>query len=60
MIVRTVAALSLLALTGCATAPTAASYAKPGFVTEVRDGRLWVFRAGSKDLEEFHDYLVAR
>jgi hypothetical protein len=26
---------------------------KPGFVTHVVDGRLWVFHAGSKDLETF-------
>lgn len=26
---------------------------KPGFYTEVRDGRLWVFRENSKALEEF-------
>lgn len=34
----------------CAAAP---SLQKPGFYTEVRDGRLWVFREGSKELEEF-------
>jgi hypothetical protein len=27
--------------------------ARPGFVTAVRDGRIWVFRPGSKDLAEF-------
>jgi hypothetical protein len=27
--------------------------AKPGFVTKVVDGRLWVFREGSKELEDF-------
>jgi hypothetical protein len=37
-------------LVGCA---SAASVARPGFYTEVRDGRLWVFREGSKELEEF-------
>lgn len=30
-----------------------ASYARPGFVTQLHKGRLWVFRAGSKELEEF-------
>jgi hypothetical protein len=40
------------ALAACAST-TAGGYAKPGFVTEVKDGRLWVFREGSKDLEEF-------
>jgi hypothetical protein len=39
-----------LALAGCATTP---SLSKPGFYTEVRDGRLWVFREGSKELEQF-------
>jgi hypothetical protein len=30
--------------------------AKPGFVTEIVDGRLWVFRPGSKDLGEFRTH----
>ena len=28
-------------------------YGKEGFYTEVKDGRLWVFNSGSKDLEGF-------
>jgi uncharacterized protein (TIGR03000 family) len=28
-------------------------YSKPGFVTFVKDGRLWVFRAGSKALQDY-------
>lgn len=28
-------------------------YARPGFHTEVQDGRLWVFRDGSEELEAF-------
>lgn len=36
-----------------ASATFASQYDKPGFVTEVEDGRLWVFREGSKELEEF-------
>jgi len=28
-------------------------YERPGFVTEMEDGRLWVFRADSKELAEF-------
>jgi len=53
-------------LAGCATAETAtqkaaaahlqpaAPHAKPGFHTELdKDGRLWVFKADSKELEEF-------
>jgi hypothetical protein len=47
-----VALILVLALTGCATT-TPPSLGKPGFYTEVRDGRLWVFREGSKNLEEF-------
>jgi hypothetical protein len=40
-----------VALAACATTTT--SLSKPGFYTEVRDGRLWVFREGSKELEQF-------
>ena len=48
---RSVAVVGLaVVLAACA---TASSFGKPGFHTEVRDGRLWVFREGSKDLEEF-------
>lgn len=31
----------------------ASEYNLPGFVTEIEDGRLWVFKAGSKELDEF-------
>lgn len=31
----------------------ASQYDKPGFVTKVEDGRLWVFREGSEQLKEF-------
>jgi hypothetical protein len=31
----------------------AGEYDKPGFVTEVEDGRLWVFREGSQELKDF-------
>jgi hypothetical protein len=31
----------------------AAAYAKPGFHTEMEDGRLWVFRENSEALEDF-------
>jgi hypothetical protein len=37
----------------CAAAP---SLQKPGFYTEVKDGRLWVFREGSKELAEFKQH----
>jgi hypothetical protein len=36
-----------------ASATFASQFDKPGFVTEVEDGRLWVFREGSKELEDF-------
>ena len=52
------AALALgVAVVGCADARSAgsksASYDKPGFVTEVHDGRLWVFKQDAKELAEF-------
>lgn len=31
-----------------------AVYAKPGFHTQIEDGRLWVFREGAKELEDFN------
>ena len=31
----------------------ASQFDKPGFVTEVEDGRLWVFREGSQELKDF-------
>jgi hypothetical protein len=34
-------------------AAVASQYDKPGFVTEVEDGRLWVFRAESQELIDF-------
>ena len=47
------AALSLVVgFAGCATTGPPA-VGKPGFYTEVREGRLWVLREGSKELEEF-------
>ena len=54
MVARTILAVSLLAFTACATTQT--SYGRPGFVTEVKDGRLWVFREGSKDLAEYRQH----
>jgi hypothetical protein len=41
-----------LILVACAAATTAPP-SKPGFYTEVRDGRLWVFRDPSKELQDF-------
>jgi hypothetical protein len=50
MIKRTIAIAALaLALAGNAFAN---QYDKPGFVTQVQDGRLWVFKDGSKDLAD--------
>jgi hypothetical protein len=46
-----------LTVAGCAGAMSSpASYAKPGFYTEVKEGRLWVFREGSKELEEYRKH----
>ena len=33
--------------------PAPSAHAKPGFHTVIEDGRLWVFREGSKELVEF-------
>lgn len=45
-------ALSAPAATA-ATQAAASPYDKPGFVTAVVDGRLWVFRAGSQESQDF-------
>lgn len=37
----------------CASLAHAGEHDKPGFVTEIEDGRLWVFREGSQELKEF-------
>lgn len=42
-----------IAALGCATGQGATSFGKPGFYTEVKEGRLWVLRDGSKELAEF-------
>lgn len=34
----------------------AGEYDKPGFVTEVEDGRLWVFKEGSEELKQFRQH----
>jgi hypothetical protein len=31
----------------------ASQYDRPGFVTEIEDGRLWVFRTDSQELKDF-------
>lgn len=49
--------LSALLLAAAASAAHAASpHDKPGFETFEVDGRLWVFKADSKDLEEFRKH----
>jgi hypothetical protein len=54
MRMRAAIVVSALAATvaACATMQSA-PYSKPGFVTEVKDGRLWVFREGSKELTAY-------
>lgn len=42
----------LLSLAASAATP----YDKPGFVTKVEDGRLWVFKEGSPELEQFEKH----
>ncbi len=49
-LIKTLALAPLVALT---LAACASGYSKPGFYTEVKDGRLWVFEEGSKSLAEF-------
>lgn len=45
--------LAALAATLPALALAESPYDKPGFYTEVKDGRLWIFQEGSKELEQF-------
>lgn len=47
-----VLAAAALLVSACTTAPSKADpYAKSGFYTHVHDGRLWVLKAGDKDIE---------
>ena len=39
-----------------ASAAFASEFNKPGFVTEVEDGRLWVFRESSEELKAFKQH----
>lgn len=43
---------ALVSLAACGD-KQADEFGKPGFVTEVHDGRLWVFREGSEALAQF-------
>ncbi len=47
-----------VALSAAVVMPAIAStqYDKPGFVTKIEDGRLWVFKQGSKELEQFEQH----
>lgn len=59
MVARFALVLVAIVASGCAAtdlkaADGAVSHDRPGFVTGIDDGRLWVFRAGSK---EANDYL---
>ena len=51
----TVALSVAILVVGCSTTMPS-SVSKPGFYTEVRDGRLWVFREGSKELADFKQH----
>lgn len=54
-----IAAAIAASLAACATRePTVAQsgYDKPGFVTEVANGRLWVFAEGSEAYQEFQQH----
>jgi hypothetical protein len=53
MIMKRIALTAMLFTSVFATTVFASQYDKPGFVTEVEDGRLWVFRADSAELKEF-------
>ena len=46
-------ALATLVASLSATALAASPHDKPGFYTQIEDGRLWVFQEGSKELEQF-------
>lgn len=50
---KRIALLLASALLGSALPVLAADYNKPGFITKVENGRLWVFQAGSKEWAEF-------
>ncbi len=46
-----VLALAAVSVIGCAS--TGGEFDKPGFVTKIEDGRLWVFAEGSEELAAF-------
>lgn len=44
------------ALAHASSATPSPQHDKPGFTTYIEDGRLWVFKEGSKELEEFKQH----
>lgn len=48
--------LAALAATLPALALAESPHDKPGYYTEVKDGRLWVFQEGSKELQQFKEH----
>lgn len=48
--------MAVLLLAGAALAMAGTKFDKPGFVTEMEDGRLWVFLDGSKELGQFREH----
>lgn len=48
----------IIAAVFCLASPfsMASAFNMPGFVTEVEDGRLWVFKEGSEALKEFEKH----
>ena len=50
------ALMSLLGLSLFACVAHASEFDLPGFVTEVEDGRLWVFKENSAELNEFKQH----
>lgn len=56
-----IAALALALMTSTAAiandvSADGAQYAKPGYTTVIEKGRLWVFKDGSKELEDFRKH----
>ena len=47
------ACLSVVGVSGTGHADSQSNYDRPGFVTIQKDGRLWVFKTGSKEYQEF-------
>ncbi|MEZ6936503.1 hypothetical protein [Aeromonas sp. S19(2024)] len=53
---KIVASAALLGFSLLGSAAFASEFNLPGFITEVEDGRLWVFKEGSPELEEFKQH----